>query len=151
MRFTMKKYSRTQSSIFLLELILNLLLFTVLVIVGLNFFVKAHLLTIKTSDLHRAVTQCNNVAALYESGDGSLDLISKQYPYSVITENQAIVYFDDNLKECTFENSKYTLSIYISDSSKINEGTIIFSKDGISIYELTVCNYKQLTPSSKEV
>lgn len=147
----MKKYIQSRSSIFLLELILNLLLFTVLVVVGLNFFVKTHTLTIKTSDLHRAVTQTNNIAALYETSYGGLDIIANKYPYSIITNDSAIIYFDDKFKECSSSESKYMLTIDIDNSSILHEADITFSKASDKIYEVTVCNYKQLTPSSMEV
>ena len=148
----MQKYSKSRSSLFLLELILNILLFTVLVVIGLNFFVKAHKLTIKTTDLHHAVTECNNIASLYESGDGSLNLISSQYSDIVISDTQALIYFNKDFVECTSSDAMYTLSIAITNqTAQTSEGEILFSKDDDVIYKLDVYNYRQLTPASQEV
>lgn len=148
----MKKYEHARSSLFLFELILSLLLFTVLVVIGLNFFIKSHVLTGKTSILHRAVTECNNVATLYETSNGSLKLIERQYPYSVVKNDRAIIYFDADFNECDSRSSSYLLLIQIADShSSLNTATISFSNEKESLYEFEVCSYRQLTPSSKEV
>lgn len=148
----MKNYTKSGSSLFLLELLLNLLLFSVLMVVGLNFFIKAHTITNNTNSLHRAVTACNNVATLYEGGDGTLSVISRYYVDSIVAEDKAYVYFDKEFNECTSKESSYILLIEITDkNSALKKAAIKISSETETLYSSTVCNYRQLTPSSGEV
>ena len=148
----MKKYTKSHSSIFLLELILNLIIFTVLLVIGLNFFLKAHNLSTKTTDLHRAVTECNNVATLFKSGDGSFDLLSKQYSDIIITDTQAHIYYNSDFCECSSSEASYTLTITITPCNyQIYDANIKFSKEDEIIYQINAVNRKPLTPGSKEV
>lgn len=148
----MKKYANSGSSLFLLELLLNLLLFSVLMVVGLNFFIKAHTITNNTNTLHRAVTACNNVATLYETGDGSLTDIKRHYSDSIVTDTQAYIYYDRDFNECNSSNYTYILLIEITDNSNnLKNATINFSTESDTLYTINVCNYQQLTPSTKEV
>lgn len=156
----MNKYRRTQSSIFLLEIIINILMFSVLLVVGLSFIIRAHTLTNNTRLLHRAVAECNNVATLYENSDGNLDLILNEYPYCTNTGNQIFIYYDSDVSPCQRENSLYYISFDTATNPEedIKAGDI-FSKEisfydegsSAEIYSLTVTSYKRLTPSSKEV
>ena len=148
----MQKYTKLQSSIFLLELILNLIIFTALLIIGLNFFIKAHSLSVKTTDLHHAVTECNNIATLFQSGDGNLDLLSQSYSYIIIADTTAYIYYDSDYKECSSGDAIYILTIKVeSNSPHIYKANIKFAKNDEIIYQVNATNYRNLTPASKEV
>ena len=84
------RFQRSKSSLFLMEIILNILLFSVLLVVGLQFFIKTHLLTRETFDLQEAVTCSSNIASIYQSGDGSLDVIKEHYPNAVIVRDRSL-------------------------------------------------------------
>ena len=66
-----------------MEIILNLLLFSVLLVVGLQFFIHAHTRTEETTQLHQAVSSCASVAAVFERGDGTLNDLLETYRYSI--------------------------------------------------------------------
>ena len=78
----MIRYERSKSSIFLLEILINILLFSVLCVCSLQFFIKSYQLTDNTTTLHHAVTACNNVAAVFQSGDGTLASVEEVFSYS---------------------------------------------------------------------
>ena len=60
------KLKQSKNRIFLLEITINLLLFSALLIVGLLFFIKTHKLTEETQVLHEAVNACSNAASAYK-------------------------------------------------------------------------------------
>lgn len=80
---TTTNFKHSKNRIFLLEITINLLLFTVLLIVGLLFFIKTHSLTEQTGVLHQAVNACNNVASVYEQERGNLSAVSSTFSGSI--------------------------------------------------------------------
>ena len=151
-----QKYSK--NSIFLFEIIINLLLFSILVTIGLSFFIKTHNLTQKTCRLHHALTWCSNVASIYEVGDGSLYTLSEHFAYAgSISDDKLILYLDEEFNETDNENYSYYVMISLnrdSSNSNLTKADITFYADDADvIYTITACNYRKITPStiSKEV
>jgi len=107
----MIRYERTKSSIFLMEIILNLLLFSVLCVCSLQFFMKAYKLTEETTTLHHAVTFCSNIASIYESGNGDIDIIYDAHPYAIHVDEQILIYLDKDYNECDHEHGIYYILI----------------------------------------
>lgn len=144
-----QKYSK--NSIFLFEIIVNLLLFSFLVTIGLSFFIKTHSITEKTCRLHHSVTWCSNIASLYEVGDGSLDNLSEQFAYAVSMNDKLVLYLDEEFNETNDSHYSYYVMIsLLSDSKNTNltKAKITFyTKDAEEIYKITACNYKKITPS----
>lgn len=144
----MMRYQRTKSSMFLMEIIINLLLFSVLCVCSLQFFIKAYQLTENTTTLHHAVTACSNVASVYESGNGKMDIIYDVYPYAIQVNEQTLIYLDENYNECDREHGIYYLLIERADT-QVNKINIRFYKNGGDFcYSIQACNYEPLTPSS---
>lgn len=140
-------YERTKSSMFLMEILINILLFSLLCVCSLQFFIKALNLTDNTTTLHHAVTACNNVAAIYETGDGQLEDIWSTYSYAIHVDNQVIIYFDENYEECSRENSSYY--IYVKElESTIPSVEISFQSDTTAYYQIQAFHYQPLTPST---
>ena len=147
----MRKSKHSGSSLFLLEIMINILIFTALLCVCLQIFVKAHRLTRETTQLQRAVTSCANAASVFECGDGSLDSILKTYSYSTAAGGQAIVYLDEDFLECSKEHAVYTMQILPlvpKSDTQVKMISITCFYDNEEIYSITACNYTPLTPSS---
>lgn len=147
------KYQQSRSSIFLMEIILNILLFAVLVIVGLQFFIKAHNLTNQATELQRAVSCVTSVASVYENGDGSLGSIQELYPYAVRMEQQVTIYYNDSYQECEKDDASYYVSINeeATNVSSLKKAIITFyNKDFEEVYKYRVCNYTPLKASRLE-
>lgn len=153
----MKIKRHSKNSVFLFEIILNLLLFSMLITVGLSFFIKTHTLTNKTSQLHHAVACCSNVATVFEAGNGTLDNLMDLYPYSICMNDKMIIYLDENYNEISSNNYTYSIIITLlseQEYANLHKIDITFYDDSSSeIYSIKACNYNALTPSSlyKEV
>lgn len=140
-------YERSKSSMFLLEILINILLFSILCVCSLQFFIKALNLTEDTTTLHHAVSACNNVAALYEVGNGTTDDIEIAYPYSIQAADQVIIYLDENYEECQRESYKYSILVNKCDSD-IPCVEIIFHDDEETYYSIKAYCYQPLTPDT---
>lgn len=156
----MNKYHRNISFVMLFEIIINLFMFSILLVVGLSFIAKAHTLSQSAKLLHQAVTQCNNVATLCESSNGSMDMITNEYPYCINTGKQLLIYFDSDVSACSKDEASYYISMDFSveyaDSTNpgIVHTTALYFYDMNScekVYSIDVPLYQKLTPLSREV
>lgn len=107
----MIKYERSKSSMFLLEIIINILLFSFMCICSLQFFAKSYQLTQNTTILHHAVTSCNNVASVFKAGEGSTDAILNAFPDAILENGCVYIYFDKNYQECDAKNCHYYITV----------------------------------------
>ncbi|MCM1106999.1 MAG: hypothetical protein NC355_08645 [Blautia sp.] len=140
------KRTHSKNSLFLMEIILNLLLFVLLMLAALQLFIRSHTLTRQTGELHQAITCCTSAASVFESGDGTLQDILEYYSYSINLNSQVIVYLDADFCECQSEEACYYLAIapVAGDSEALAKAEILcFTAEGEEIYSLTACHYRQ--------
>ena len=145
----MIRYERTKSSMFLMEILINILLFSLLCVCSLQFFMKAFTLTENTTTLHHAVTACNNVASIYETGSGKLDILWETYPYALHVDGHIMIYFDENYEECSREESIYYIFIEECDTN-IPSINISFQSETTAYYQIQAFYYQPLTPTTIE-
>lgn len=139
------KHTHSKNSLFLLELILNLLLFVLLMIVSLQLVIRAHTLTNETRNLHQAVTCCASAASVFESGDGTLDDFLEHYRCSVNQNSRIIIYLDADFEECPFAEAAYYLTVTVTGGDDaVDRATITcLTMQDEPIYSLTACHYGQ--------
>ena len=150
----MKKFEHSKNRIFLLEMTINILLFSALLIVGLLFFIKTHTLTEQTGILHQAVNTCSNVASIYEQEDGSLDTISSMYPGSICADDVLFIYLDAQYDPCDKGESVYKVIVTRQEAndSGVQKADIQFlGTDNNAVYSITACSYTPLTPEGRTV
>ncbi|MCM1284148.1 MAG: hypothetical protein NC180_10675 [Muribaculaceae bacterium] len=146
------KHIHSKNSLFLMEIILNLLLFVLLMLAALQLFIRSHTLTTQTGELHQAITCCTSAASVFESGDGTLQDILEYYSYGINLNSQVIVYLDADFCECQREEARYYLSIapMTEDSEPLAKAEILcLTAEGEEIYSLTACHYRQRQLSSR--
>jgi hypothetical protein len=147
----MKKYKTSGSSLFLMEIILNVLIFSILLTVCMQFFIKAHRLTGDTTRLERAVTCCSNAASIFESGDGTLDSFSEIYTCAFVANDHLIVFLDENFVECPQADAIYYMQILPVESENGSVPTVSITcfADTEEIYSIRACCYVPLSPDSQ--
>lgn len=141
------KHIHSKNSIFLMEIILNTLLFSSLLVVGLQFFIRTHTLTNETVQLHQAVASCESVAAVFENGNGTLNDLLDTYPYSVNLDHHVLIYLDENFNECRKEEASYYISAALTEDSNIRLSKLdltCYTQSAAPIYTLTACHYTQI-------
>lgn len=146
----MSSYHHSKSALFLMELLFNLLLFSILCACGLLFFVKSSSLTKSTNSLHRAVSITSSVAALYQSGDGSFTSISKELSHSVTKDDSLYIYYDKEFNCCEKADCNYYVVVKHIDNSEtdsyIDNGVKkisikFFNNNSTEVYSITACHY----------
>ena len=139
------RYERSKSSMFLLEILINILLFSILCVCSLQFFIKSYQLTENTTTLHHAVTACNNVAAIFQSSDNSVDTIKEVYPNAIEEKGLIYIYFDENYQECDSQKVAYYMTVS-EQITEIPSVKISFYKNGADAsYSMDVYRYQAQT------
>ena len=144
-----RKNRPRSSSLFLMELILAILFFSVASAVCVQFFVKSHLLSQDSNALNHAANECANVAEVLDTAETVADgitLLNHLYPDNAYTDNsqdnpsteaEITIYYDENFLPCGAEASMYTLSLYIQHSGQMMTADMEFcNKDSHELYQL---------------
>lgn len=149
---TMNKRMSSRSGLFLLELIISILFFSLASAVCIQLFVKAHLMDQNSRNLTNSIKLCENFAEIYTSVNGDITLLSSVYADAEISasENYELqtfcMYYDSDWESCSSSEAAYLLS---ADFSKRNctagilyTATVHTSEPNtLPIYELTVTVY----------
>lgn len=144
----MKRKNRARSSsLFLMELILAILFFSVASAVCVQFFVKSHLLSKQAHAMNYAVNECSNVAEILSTADGiteSKRLLEETYPTGY---SDSAIYYDKTFVPCDSKNASYVLTVQMQETVDMLEADIKMeildsennpsSADENTIYELS--------------
>ncbi len=140
----MIRRSRAQSSsLFLMELILAILFFSITSAVCVQFFVKSHLLVQKSKVLAQAVNECSNIAELYDTSDSieeALSLLEENYPDVFVErgiQSAAVIYYDAAFSPCKKGAASYFLNAAFTEENSMLKANIRVTDSGDSVvYEL---------------
>lgn len=144
------------SSLFLMELILAILFFSVASAVCVEFFVKSHLMSRESEALTYAVNECAGVAEIICTSDGleeSLRLLMQCYPEGEypdletwteekdLAQAEVSLYYDTDHMPCESDKAQYTLAIHLAEEAQMVTAEIEMRKDvdtqkDTSIYRL---------------
>lgn len=136
------------SSLFLMELILAILFFSITSAVCVQFFVKSHLMSKESKALSQAVTECSNIAEIASVSDSAKETISMlgdRYP-DIQAERSAdspvVLYYDDTFSPCEKEKAIYSLTASFSEEdSMLNASMRVTDPDDSIIYELNTSSH----------
>lgn len=117
----MGKHSR--SSLFLMELIIAILFFSLAGAVCIRLFVTAHSISQNTIARNHAITQTQNLAEAWLSAEGSQELLAAALPGLEVSEKAGgtsfCLFFDKNWEPCSAseaENAAFAAELYIPPS-----------------------------------
>lgn len=134
-----RKNRPRSSSLFLMELILAILFFSIASAVCVQFFVKSHLMNHDSNALNHAVNECASAAEIIETADDitdSMEMLRRLYPNGVYSDNRLIIYYSDTFTACSETDAVYLLTLQIEKSGQMLSADMKFSEDADIIYEL---------------
>lgn len=119
-----RKNRASSSSLFLMELIIAILFFSVASAVCVQFFVKSHLLSVESNALNHAINECTSTTELIDASNSigdSLNMLMRIYPNGTYPDTRIFsqdppdadvrIYFDRDFKDCISQDAAYVLSI----------------------------------------
>ena len=139
-----KTHSRT--SIFLMELIISVLLFSITSAVCIQLFVNAHIKDRETRSLTHAVIECESVAEIVkakvnDTPEELFDYLLTIHEFADVKSDSMTLYFDKDFKPCHPGLRSYDLIVkvaYNADNIMTTELSFIDSESVETIYALTV-------------
>lgn len=140
----MNKFKKSKTSLFLMELIMTVMMFSICSAVCLKLFVGAHLLDKKTVELNNAVAIAQGFAEVMRGTDGSIDAICEIYPASVTGGDTYFeVFYDEEFNQCEYSQAKYAADVTLTPNGAIQnmEVTVVRLGDYEEIYSLTATKY----------
>ena len=96
----MNQYRHSKSSLFLMEIILNILFFSILATFCVQIFFKGYQLSKSTEKLHQAVTACTSIAEICQSTDSPEETLSSIYPESTSLNETILIYYNKDFLAC---------------------------------------------------
>ena len=106
----MDQRSNSRLSLFLMELIIAIMFFSLSAAVCVRLFTTAHLIAERTENLSSAVMWSQNLTESFMAMGGDLDEISQLYPDAYVTEDTLILFFnrdwemvDEALSQASYE------------------------------------------------
>ncbi len=132
----MKRSSNSHSSLFLMEMMVAIMLFSLASAVCLRMFATCHQIGEDTKDLNMAVYQAGNAAELLRDavkaagGEGAAfpECILAEYPQAVAEGASLLVYYDADWKACQEGKGAHCMEI------------VQGQEEGLSLYDIHVRN-----------
>ena len=128
----------TRSSLFLIELIIAILFFSLGSAVCVQAFVKAHTLTAQAQDLSFASSTVSSAASAVRYTGGSLDGLQAYFPEAYADGDDVAVGYDGAFAPCHDPaDTAYTLRIHTEPMDGGRTASIrMDDREGTAIYEL---------------
>ena len=110
----MESMSSSKSRLFLLELILSILIFSVASAVCVRLFVKARSLSDTASELKMAVLQADSAAQSIRASGGDIDSLLAFFPEAEPDGSRLLVGYDEEWSLCPPDGALYCMTLTIS-------------------------------------
>lgn len=146
----MRRPRHTRSSLFLIELIISILFFSVGSAVCIQAFAQARLMSRAAEDLSFASARVSGAASVIRYTDGTLESVQKYLPSASQTDGGYQICYDRDQQPCAEEEASYILSIHTEQEGIRTDAHLVMSdEDGETIYELSL-RYPAPSRQSKE-
>lgn len=138
----MEIHTRSKSSLFLTEMIISILFFSIAAACCIQIFVKAHLIGQQSENLNYAQNLASSMAESLMETEGEKTEILILFPSAKVKNNTISVYYDENWTLCTEENARFLLQATFHKSIDMISGKVLISditssgKEGTSLFQL---------------
>lgn len=144
----MNQYRHSKSSLFLMEIILNILFFSILATFCVQIFFKGYQLSENTKKLHQAVTACVSIAEICQSTDSPKEALSSIYPESMSLDATILIYYDRDFLACGKQNAVYRATVDFLPSACHHPHHLFGTSTAETLYELSASCYQPISLST---
>lgn len=140
----MNKYTKSKTSLFLMELILTILMFSICGAICMKLFAASDMLSRKTRELNASVACAQGFVEVMRGTDGSIEEILDMYPGAIKGgEDFFEVFYDKDFKECDFSQAAYVSDIVLTPMGAVQniDVKIVRLSDYEEIYSLSATKY----------
>ena len=140
----MNDAGRSRSSLFLMEMIVTILFFSLAAAVCVKCFVSAHMMGKETYELNHAIAIATGYAEVMRGTDGDIDSIQAVYPDSVKGDGSYLMlFYDSEFNPCDPDLAVYAGDVTLTPNGAIQNMhvKIVRVEDSTIIYELDATKY----------
>lgn len=140
----MNRYKKSKTSLFLMELVITILFFSICAAVCMQLFVRTHVLGQKTQELNHAVCEAQGFAEVMRGTNGELDDIIAYYPNAVSDgESFFEIFYDSDFNKCDVDSAVYVADVTLTPNGAIQnmDIKIVRLSDYEEIYTLNATKY----------
>ena len=137
----MNKQPTRRSSLFLMELIIAILFFSLASTVCVRIFVKSHTLEEESIQLNHAVLAASSVAEIFRNQENPFEILEKQYPDGIKNENHYQFFYDEDWSLCNKNEALYTVAADFTKDGSFESADIQVVLSEQCIYDLSVKKY----------
>lgn len=140
----MNDTGRSRTSLFLMEMIVTVLFFSLASAVCVQCFVNAHVMGRETQELNHAVAIATGYAEVMRGTDGDIDSIIAIYPEAIKGDDSFFeVFYGEDFLPCEAENAKYVGDVTLTPNGAVQNMNIKIARlsDSSIIYELNATKY----------
>lgn len=136
----MSLLNKNKSVLFLMELTVCILFFSLAAIICLRIFINSLDISERSNSLTHGVIEVENAVQLIKSDRGELNSLCEYYGAEIDEEaNKVDIWLNENYETCSENDKVYTLSVKNEKGEKIINSFIIFQdKEGNLIYSLDI-------------
>ena len=137
----MNKQPSRRSSLFLMELIIAILFFSLASTVCVRIFVKSHTLELESVQLNHAISAASSVAEIFRNQKNPFEILEMQYPDGVKSDNYYQFFYDEDWSLCNKDEAVYTVIADFSKDASFEIADIQVVTSELCIYDLSVKKY----------
>ncbi len=138
-----KNTPKSKTALFLMELIIVILFFSMASAVCMQLFARSHKIGQETRELNHAVAIAQSYAEVMRGTDGSMDSILAAFPEAIAEDNYFEVFYDENFHECDPNEAAYVSDVTVTPNGAIQnmEIRIVRLSDYSEIFTLNATKY----------
>ncbi|HKM20823.1 MAG TPA: hypothetical protein VJZ01_02135 [Lachnospiraceae bacterium] len=136
--------NKSKSSLFLMEMIVTILFFSIASAICVRLFAESHILSKQADELNMAVAVSQSFVEVVRGTDGSMDALLEQFPNAERINNDVLEqYYDTDYNECTIEEACYVAEITLSNTGafQVIDTRFINLETKELVYELSATKY----------
>ena len=137
----MDKQPTRRSSLFLMELIITILFFSLASTVCVRIFVKSNTLEQESIRLNHAVSAASSVAEIFRNQENPFEILKKQYPCGIKNDNHYQFFYDKDWSLCNKNEAIYTVITDFTKDGSFESADIQVVLSEQCIYDLSVKKY----------
>lgn len=137
----MSRQPAKRSSLFLMELIIAILFFSLASTVCVRIFVKSHTLEEESIQLNHAVSAATSAAEIFRNQENPFDILESQYPDGIRNDNSYQFFYNKDWSLCNKEEAIYTVIADVTTDGSFECADIQVVTAKQCIYDLSVKKY----------
>ena len=121
--------SRSKSSLFLMELIIVIMFFTISAAICMEIFANAKVKNDYSRNVANAAFKAESIAEVYKNENGDLDKLSQKYKGTKTSDGVLEIYYDIDWKKSDRKNAAFTARVTETEEPDIEKAFIEIFKE----------------------